>query len=280
MSMATIGGVLGKVPVIILEETSDPQTRSKKAILLQRVYSMFADMLIGISPSVLDFLRKKVGVSESKSILINNGVQVNEQINSKERKELRFKFGFGQDDIVIGSVGRVHNKIKRFSDLLEAVKLLDESRLKFLLIGSGPDLDSLKQKSKSLKIEKQFVSVGYQSETHNFYGIMDIFCLPSAHEGFGLVAAEAMLHQLPVVATNVGGLKDIVLDNQTGFLVPPFSPDQLAEKLKLLVENPEVRMGFGEMGYQRALKHYTSDRYCQEVENLYVELLKKRGIVT
>ena len=140
-------------------------------------------------------------------------------------------------------------------------------------------LDELKKLSIQLRIQDQFIPVGFQKKPDHFYEVMDIFCLPSAHEGFGLVAVEAMLHKLPVIATKVGGLQDIVIDGETGFLVPPYAPDQIAEKLKILIEDTELRKSMGEKGYKRAMANYTADRYCQEVENLYMQLLKEKGLI-
>jgi len=280
MSMAAVGGFLVKVPIIILEETSDPQTRSKKAILLQRMYAVFADKVVGISPSVIKYLNERVKISPKKTILINNGVSVSKRIEQEELSKLKAKLGFKQNDFIIGSVGRVHNKVKRFSDILEAIKSLNNLNVKFLLVGAGPDLDGLVTKARELGVENQFLSVGFQGDTNPFYSIMDLFCLPSAHEGFGLVAAEAMLHKLPVIATRVGGLQDIVIDQETGFLVPPYAPGQIAKKLKILIDNPELRKSMGGKGYKRAMSNYTADRYCKEVENLYLQLLKEKGLIS
>ncbi|WP_114750059.1 glycosyltransferase [Pleomorphovibrio marinus] len=280
MSMATVGGYIGNVPVVILEETSFPSTRSKKALLLQRIYSNFADKVIGIAPSVVQFLKEKVKVSSSKVILINNGVDFPETCSEVEIQSLKKCLGIEKDDLVIGSVGRVHDRVKRFSDILKAIKLLDNPKTKFLLVGQGPDLSELTELAIHLGFQDQFIPVGFQEKPDPFYELMDVFCLSSAHEGFGLVAAEAMLHKLPVIATQVGGLQDIVVDNETGFLVPPYVPGQIAEKIGILIDNPQLRKFFGEKGCERALKHYTADRYCQVVENLYLQLLKGKGLIT
>lgn len=280
MSMASVGGLFGKVPVVILEETSFPSTRSKKALFLQRFCSIYADKVIGIAPSVVQFLKDKVKISSSKIVLINNGVEIPEICSDQEKFQIRKNLSIEKEDLVIGSVGRVHDSVKRFSDILKVIKLLENPKIKFLLVGQGPDLDELKILSIELGIQDQFIPVGFREKPDSYYQIMDVFCLPSAQEGFGLVAAEAMLHRLPIVATRVGGLQDIVVDQETGFLVPPFSPNQIADKLKILIEDPELRKSLGEKGYHRAMEHYTAERYCKEVEDLYLELLKKKGILS
>ncbi len=278
MSMAAIGGLFGKVPIKLIEETSDPQTRSRKAILLQRIYSIISDRVIAISPSVLTYLLNHVKVSQKKAKLINNGVRMPVEEIKFDLNQLKSSLGIKDGDIVIGSVGRIYDRIKRFSDLITAIGLVQNRGVKFLLVGEGPDLERLKNLVAVLGLSDQFIYVGYQQDTSPFYKIMDIFCLTSANEGFGLVAAEAMMHKLPVIATKVGGLQDIVINKETGYLVPPLSPESLAEKIQILIEQPELRKEMGEKGKQRAMAHFSAERYCREVENLYLDLLNKKGI--
>jgi glycosyltransferase involved in cell wall biosynthesis len=108
---------------------------------------------------------------------------------------------------------------------------------------------------------------------------MDVFCIASHMEGFGLVAAEAMFHRLPVIATAVGGLKDIVVDGETGFLVPSHSPGRIAEKLQLLIDQPDLRKSMGEKGLARAEKEYSAAVYVEKVHQLYQDLLREKGII-
>ncbi|WP_439475782.1 glycosyltransferase [Algoriphagus formosus] len=278
MSMAAIGGKLGKVPITILEETSFPQSRSQKAIYLQQLFVKVADKVIGIAPTVISYLSDQVKIPQSKLRLINNGVNSPREVSPSELEELRLELGIKNDDLIIGSAGRFYNEVKRFTDILEAIHQLPISNIKFLLLGQGPDQGLILSKAKERELEEQLILPGYQTDTAPFYELMDVFCIASAHEGFGLVAAEAMLHGLPVIATKVGGLQDIVLDQETGYLVPPLSPESLAEKIQLLIDQPELRQEMGKKGKQRSLEHFSAERYCHEVENLYLELLGKKGI--
>ncbi|MFN3802201.1 glycosyltransferase [Belliella pelovolcani] len=279
MAMAAIGGVLGKVPVVIMEETSHPISRSKKAIYLQRLLAKAADKVIGIAPTVVKYLKDTVKLPESKVVLINNGVNLPRKVSLEEHDQLKSSLGISRENIIIGSAGRFYNEVKRFTDILEAIKLINNPNLKLLLLGQGQDQELILNKAKELNLEQQLIMPGFQSDTALYYQIMDIFCIASAHEGFGLVAAEAMFHYLPVIATKVGGLQDVVIDQETGFLVPSFNPVALAEKIQTLINNPQLRIEMGNAGHHRAMQHYTADSYCQQVENLYVTLLKQKGIL-
>lgn len=279
MAMAAVGGVFGRVPVVIMEETSHPLSRSKKAIYLQRLFAKAADKIIGIAPTVVNYLKQTVNLPESKVVLINNGVNAPRAVSLEEQLELKTKLGINQDDLIIGSVGRFYNEVKRFTDILEAISLLDNSKVNLLLLGQGKDESLIKEKAIELGLENQLILAGFQSDTAPYFQIMDIFCIASAHEGFGLVAAEAMLHKLPVIASKVGGLADVVLDQKTGFLIPPFSPASIAEKIKILMDDPTMRDRMGKAGYKRAMENYTAERYCQEIDQLYTSLLVQKGIV-
>src|SRR5690606_32732950 len=108
-TMACIGGIRGRVPVIILEETSDPQNRSRKANWLLNIYTRFADKIIAISPSVASYLEHTTRVKKQKIQLINNGVETPRVVTEEEVVALKRKYKIGATDLVIGSVGRLRN---------------------------------------------------------------------------------------------------------------------------------------------------------------------------
>ncbi|WP_240507747.1 glycosyltransferase family 4 protein [Algoriphagus faecimaris] len=278
MSMAAIGSFFGNVPLTIFEETSDPQNRSKMANFLLRIMSSQADALQAISSNVGKYLKEKTGIKPEKIRIIPNGVQVRHNPIKEDVFVLRDGFSISSDKFIIGFVGRLFDDHKRVSDLIKAIFLLNNKEIIVLIIGEGKDKNELISLAKSLDILDQFIFVGYQPETSSFYELMNVLVIPSAREGFGLVAAEAMLHGLPVIATQVGGLQDIVIDGETGFLVDAYSPDQIAAKINHLIQNPKLCHIMGEKGRQRALENYTAERYCREVEKLYLELLEKKGI--
>tara|TARA_R110002111_G_scaffold211345_1_gene274915 strand:+ start:2347 stop:3474 length:1128 start_codon:yes stop_codon:yes gene_type:complete len=278
MTMASVGGFLGNVPVTILEETSDPQNRSVKANFLLKLFSIRADAFQAISNDVGNYLKMKTGVKSKSIQVISNGVLTPKISSAVERDKLKNKLCIKDSEFVVGFVGRLYNNHKRFTDLLKAIKLVNLSYLKLLVIGDGIDKQLLLKEIELLRISENLVHVGYQSDPHPFYDIMDVLCVPSSREGFGLVAAEAMMHGLPVIATKVGGLKDVILDKETGFLVSPFSPQEIADKIQILIKNPGIGKKMGQKGKIRAMDNYSADRYSKDVEHLYLELLKAKGI--
>ncbi len=280
MTMATIGGIFGRVPIVILEETSDPQNRSRKANFLLKIYSIFADKVQAISPEVGQYLAEITKISQEKIEVIANGVPLPKLSDHRLILEAKKQYGIKKKDFVVGFVGRLFNDQKRVSDLVEAVSMLEIPNLRLLIVGEGKDKALLLDIITEFGISDKVIFVGYQPDPHLFYDLMDILCVPSSREGFGLVAVEGMLHRLPIIATKVGGLQKVVVNDETGFIISSNSPREISEKIQVLYFSPKLRKEMGNMGYQRAFKKYSSERYVREVEHMYQSLLLKLNTLT
>lgn len=281
VTLAAINGFYKRVPIIILEETSDPQNRRWKGNLLMKLLCLTAHKVIGVSPAATNYLENKINLPKDKVVLINNGVVIPIIDSYENSNQTKLNYQILEDEIVIGSVGRMNSDAhKRFSDLLQAFSIVahKNNKVKLVLVGDGPERSNYEQLVVKLGIENRVVFAGYQNEIGKFYSVFDIFCLVSAYEAFGLVLVEAMLHKLPVVATSVGGMQYIVDDNKTGFLVTKFDVNAIYEKLHVLSDDADLRKQFGENGYAKALKNYTEERYVKNVEDLYTQLITKKTI--
>lgn len=278
VTMAAVNGWLKKIPVIVLEETSDPQNRSWKGNMLMKVFSRLADKVIGVSEGVTkEYLIGKLGISDKKAIAINNGVALPRKVSILELEIVKKEFGISENDFVIGSVGRMlQDANKRFSDLIKAFAEFSKEKenAKLLLVGEGPEKEGYEKLVNELGISNQVIFAGYQSDVSLFYQMMDVFALVSTHESFGLVLAEAMLNKLPVIATRVGGMKYIVEDQETGFLVEPFQVQEIKEKMEILFLDVETRKRFGNNGFKKAMREYTEEVYVEQIKILYLSLIK------
>lgn len=281
VTMASINGFLKRVPIIIIEETSDPQNRRLKGHLLMKLLSLTSNKVIGVSPASVNYLKRKLHISSKKAILINNGVSVPEISTDEFKQNVREKYNIKKDEIVIGSVGRMSSDShKRFSDLIKAFAVLIQKGIqaKLILVGDGPERENYSKLVKECQITEHVIFAGYQNNVNTFYSVFDIFSLVSAYEAFGLVLAEAMLHKLPIVATNVGGIPFIIDDTKNGFLVNKYDVSAIASKLEILCRDENFRKEFGLNGYNKALSEFTEERYIQNIETLYYELLNKKSI--
>lgn len=280
VTMAAINGFIKKVPVVILEETSDPQNRSAKADFLLRIFSFATDRFIAIAPNVADYLINTAKIDSKKVITINNGVEIPREVSPEEIKNLRNQYHVKPTDFVIGTVGRLFDDHKKITDIIAAIKMVENvDNLKLLVVGSGRDEELIKQKAIDLGVQDKVIFTGYQFDTAPFYKLMNVFCIASQREGFGLVAAEAMLHRLPVIATKVGGLQNVVVHDETGILIKPNQPKDIALAINKLYNDPQLLDSFADKGFKRAMDNYTEERYVKEVINLYSELLKSKNIV-
>lgn len=259
---------------VVSEETSDPVDRSWRGNLLMRAMCLRSNAVIGVSPVVGDYLRNVAHVPDRKIRVINNAVTPAPVVSPAEISRLRGELRITPSDRIIGSVGRMLDSPKRFSDLIRAMVLVRKKfGAKLLLIGDGPDLSMLQSLAKELNVDDCVVFAGYQGDIRKFYPLMDIFALASEHEAFGLVLVEAMLAGVPVVATRVGGIPFVLDKGDAGILVPPRSPEAMANEIARLLGDEDRRVKLGLQGKERAEREFQMARYGRDIGALYRSLL-------
>lgn len=273
---AVVGGVLTRTPVIIVEETSEPANRSWRGHALFRFLTRFADAVVGTSPAVFDYITKDIGVPPSKARLIINGVEPPEVASPAEVDTLRKQLGIRQGDYIVGTVGRMLDNHKLFSVLIRAFAgfAANKPEVKLLLVGDGVDIEMLKALAQQTGMGSRIIFTGHQTKVSPYYQCMDVFALTPAREGFGLAAVEAMFHQLPVIASKVGGLRYVV-NEQTGILVEPGNESELQMALERLHADRSLASSLGAAGRLTAHEKYTAQRYVKDVEKLYNSFAEK-----
>ncbi|HSA82957.1 MAG TPA: glycosyltransferase family 4 protein [Geminicoccaceae bacterium] len=150
---------------------------------------------------------------------------------------------------VIGALGRFVPK-KGFADLLEALARLRDRGLRFeaRLAGSGPEEAALRARAAQLKLERRVRFLGWVEDKRSFFGALDLFCVPSREEPFGIVVLEGMAHGRATIATDAPGPREIVRHGVDGLLVPSAAPDALAAALGELLVHPERRLALARAG--------------------------------
>ena len=188
-------------------------------------------------------------------------------------------FGFNDNDIIITLVGRI-SRLKGHKLLLKTYinHLQENKKVKLLFVGSPVDgqeyyLHEVETIIKDNMLNNFVKIIQYTKNLNQIWNIADIAVIPSTEaESFGLVAAEAMLAQKPVIAANHGGLQEIVVNKKTGFLVEPKNEIALAEALKKLIDNPELRTAFGIAGHETALNKFTVEKYVNSFEAVFMQI--------
>ena len=177
--------------------------------------------------------------------------------------------------IEIVSVGRLAAP-KDFSTLLAALALLQRGRARLTVLGDGPQRPLLEQQVAELGLVDDVVLAGEVADVRPSLDQADVFVLSSTSEGMPISVLEAMAAGLPVVASAVGGLHEVVADGATGFLVPASQPEALAESLGRLVEDAQLRARLGAAGRQRAEDEFSLARWRAAHLDLYASLLAAR----
>lgn len=166
--------------------------------------------------------------------------------------------------------------LKRLGDVIQIFKVIQggvPSRL--LLIGDGPDRDMAWQLARQLQIQKRVIFLGKQDYIEHFLACADVFLLPSESESFGLVALEAMSCAVPVVASRVGGIPEVVIDGKTGFLAGVGDIKDMAAKAIEILRNPKLARQMGEHARRVAETKFMADFIVNQYERLYFDLVNK-----
>ena len=245
--------------------------------IFPKLLNKYADLIVCNSNATLKNLVQRKELIAQKSVVIYNGM---DPINSELPVATKKDFGYNDNDIIITLVGRI-SRLKGHKWLLTTlVKHFSAStNIKVVFVGSpvaGQEYyaTEIEQFIAENQLEATVKILPFTKNLSKIWDITDIALMPSTEaESFGLVAAEAMLAKKPVIASSHGGLKEIVIDNQTGFLVEPNNVEAFSEALTKLFANPQLRKEFGENGYQRAIQEFSVEKYVQNFELVFSKLI-------
>ncbi len=184
----------------------------------------------------------------------------------------------GNSDLVLGVAGRLI-PLKDIGNLLRAAAALQAEfpLLRIEIAGSGPERANLEADVGRFGLSGKVKFLGWVDEMQSALRRWDVLVLPSLEEGFPLAALEAMAAGLPVVASSVGGVPELVVDGETGWLVPPADAQSLASRLRALLRDPEQRRKMGSAGRDRVRKQFSLTMMTQAFSQLYDELLGDLG---
>lgn len=236
-----------------------------------RMTRKIPDRIICVSDAVRDVVLERERPEKERVIVIRNGV---EAISEKAERvtETRKELGITEDHLVVGMVANFNRAVKGVSRFLDAVPRIVEAvpSARFLLLGRGKEENALREKAKVLGVEPFVLFAGFRSDIHRFYDIMDVSALTSLSEGLSISLLESMLCGIPVVATCVGGNPEVVVDGETGYLVPPGDTSSFtAQTVKLLLDK-NLRKQMGDNGRRRVEREFllrdVASRYLQIYE--------------
>lgn len=252
-----------------------PKNKERFYTLLERWLARFSTTLITVSETVKnELLEMKIGRAEQYRV-IPLGLNLDRYLASAAlRGRLKQELGFPEQSTLISLVGRLV-PIKRQQDFIEAAQriLVDQPDAQFLLVGDGEDKPRLQQQVRRLNLTQNVHFLGWRRDLDRIYADTDVVVLTSDNEGLPVSIIEAMASGCPVVATKVGGVGDLVEDQQTGVLVKPRDIQALAEAVKTLTRSKDLAGKWGQTAQRLAKDRYGAERLVRDIDNLYSELL-------
>jgi len=237
-------------------------------------YTLLPDKIVAVSDYVRDLFIKQ-GIDRDRIITIPSGIDLSRFDPSKTSGSLRKEFSIGPAVPVVIMVA-----ILRFDKghyyFIQAAKMVVEKfpDARFLIVGDGPQRKNIEGYIDNLSLRKNMVMLGMRDDIPRVFASASLYVIPSLREGMGQSTMEAMAMGVPVIASRVGGLPELIRDNETGVLVPPKDADALAKAIIGLLTDGEKAGGLAVRAQQAIRDTYNIERTVDKTLDLYTELLK------
>lgn len=261
------------IPVVRSRHLSTPIKRGPFSRFL---YMKLADRVITSGQAIKDAMVSRNGMDAKRIVSVPAGVDEKKFSPEIDGNSIRREFGIADNDFLVVIVA-VLRGWKGHRYLVEAIhELKDTLPVKLLIAGDGPQRDNLQRLILDLDLEDKVFLAGHRTDVPACIAAADCAVLPSTgHEATSQFIPQAQAMRKPVVATNAGGLSEVVLDGQTGLLVPPHDVAALAKALRWIFENPADAATMAERGRIRCLQNFTFDKMIRDTESVYLELLER-----
>jgi sugar transferase (PEP-CTERM/EpsH1 system associated) len=267
---AAAARLLTPLPALVHTKHGRNLSPSRRLARINRWASMATDAVVSVSADAAEEIRGREGIAPSKVVVIHNGIELTgRKVRPPEPRPVLRAI----------SVARL-NVVKDQRTLVRAIRLVVDRRPSFRLdlVGDGPERGALEDLRRELGLEAHVRLVGYREDVQALLQEADVFVLTSRTEGLALTLLEAMAAGLPIVATDVGGNREVVAPGETGLVVPPGSPTAVAEALLSLIDDPPRAAAMGRAGRQRVERLFDIRTMVTRYQTLYDALLCGQGI--
>jgi glycosyltransferase involved in cell wall biosynthesis len=268
---------MARVPVVVVAEMAVDIWKGRGDRLVDRRLATWCDRLVGNSHAVVDFYRG-LGVPGDRLAMIYSGVEDDEP-PPVDPAAMREELGLPPDAPLVLFAGRLAEQ-KRVDDLLKALDLLQhvEPDVRTLIAGDGPLRARLEDTAAAYHLDGRVRFLGHRDDVPRLLAAADLLVLPSAFEGLPNVVLEAMRFRKPVVATAAPGTTEVVVDGETGRLVPIGDQVGLARAIRDIVRDPALARRLGEAGRSRVEAHFGAAAMIDHFAALYEQLARSKGI--
>ncbi|WP_303905780.1 glycosyltransferase [Thiohalomonas denitrificans] len=226
--------------------------------------------MVAVSEDIRQYLNEGIGIPENRVQVIANGIHTSRfQFDSKLRERTRRELRYGKYP-VLGAIGNLY-PVKGHQVLLRAAVSILEERpdVKIFIAGRGSEEEILKRQAKELGIGHAISFLGFREDVHSLLCAMDVFVLPSISEGHPLSLLEAMACERPVIASNVGGLPEVIEDGREGYLFRVADHQELSMKVIGALDEVEATKAVAERGRRRVIEAYSLDAMLGAYMDLY-----------
>ncbi len=237
---------------------------------------LFCNKVISVAENAREYYIDVFGINPEKVITIYNGINISHfgSIHENEQTSLRRDLNIPNGAILLLTVAMLR-PLKGIQYMIRALPeiLADYPTICYLVVGSGPHLQALKDQAKALDIEKNIFFVGLRKDVPNILSISEIFVLPSLTEALPTVLAEAMAARKPIIASAVGGVPEMVFEGRNGLLITPGDTSQLANACIQLLKESDRRKEMGLLGWEIANQKFNIYKQIEQLKSLYINLI-------
>ena len=254
--------------------------KTKIFIILEKLASRITNKMIALTNKERDDQVLFKIADEDKFVVIPSGVKLNKfrELPFNEKQNFKKELGIPENSLIIGTVGRLE-PVKGHEFLIMAAKYIISKYPDtfFIFTGDGYLRQDLENRAFKMGIKENIIFLGWRDDAAKIISAYDVFVLPSLNEGMGRVLVEAMALGKPIVASNIGGIPDLVIHGKNGFLVPPKNPKELAKYIQILLEDENKREKMGLAGREMS-SDFSAENMVVKIAKLYDELLTKKNI--
>lgn len=255
----------------------------KTAVFLniERLLAGLTDRIIAVGEGQREEIAGFGVAPPRKLVPIPLGLPIEVMLTADDhRGQLRAELGVGPETALVGIVARLV-PIKAHEYFLQAAARVagERDRVDFVIVGDGERRDELETMARDLGLAHRLHFLGWRREMRPVYADLDVVVLSSLNEGSPVAVIEALAAARAVVATRVGGVAEVVDDEQTGILVPARDAEALARGITRFLEDPEWATVVGRRGRSSVYPRYSIERLVRDIEDLYLELAREKGLV-
>lgn len=274
-----IAANIAGIPIVHTEHSNHYGLHIKRWELIESILSKFTDSITTVAENLKRRMVTRSHINSLDIRVIHNAIDLAVFNVKIDKYKVKSDLSLPENNMIIGNIARFCEQ-KDHRTLLKAFKLISENmrNINLLLVGNGPLKAEMEDIVRDLQIRDKVKFLGDRRDIPNLLKIIDIFVLSSKREGLPVVLLEAMASGLPIVATSAGGNSEVVIDGETGVIVPTQDPERLAEAICKVISDEKRAKEMGERGQKRIKECFTFEHMIDEYEKIYNSVGRRRRI--